>query len=64
MHRRPLRNAMWPVMLVFAASLAGCAMLSGTDADDLDPAVWQAIVDDADEAVPAILEPLKIGETK
>jgi len=45
--------------MVAAASLAGCAMLSGTDADDLDPVVWQSIVEDADDAVPAILlEPL------
>ena len=59
MHRRSLRNATWPELMVAAASLAGCAMLSGTDADDLDPVVWQSIVEDADDAVPAILlEPL------
>lgn len=60
MHRRPPRSATWPVLLVAAVSLAGCAMLSRTEADDLDPAVWQAIV--AEGAIPAILEPFKTGE--
>jgi len=39
-------------------------MLSRTDADDLDPVVWQAIVEDADDAIPGILEPLKPGENR
>jgi hypothetical protein len=61
MHRRSLRSATWPVLLVAAVSLAGCAMLSNTEADDLDPAVWQAITE---AAVPQILEPASTGENR
>jgi hypothetical protein len=61
MHRRPPRSATWPVLLVVALSLAGCAMLSHTEADDLDPAVWQAIVAEAPAALTVV--PLKSGET-
>jgi hypothetical protein len=53
-----LRNAMWPVMLVATIALAGTATLSGVAADDLDPAVWQEIVAQADVAASDLLEPL------
>jgi hypothetical protein len=58
MKRSSLRNATWPVLLVAGIALAGTAALSGADADDLDPAVWQAIVAQADMALPDLLEPL------
>ena len=58
MERRPLRRATWPVMLVTGIAVAGCVLLLHTDADDLDPVVWQAIVDRADLGLPALLEPL------
>jgi hypothetical protein len=56
MARSLRRNAMWPVMLVTAIALAGTATLTGTDADDLDPVVWQEIV--AQAAIADLLEPL------
>ena len=53
-----LGNATWPVMLVATIALAGTATLSGVDADDLDPKVWQEIVAHADVAASDLLEPL------
>ena len=53
-----LRTATWPVLLVTTIALAGTATLTGTDADDLDPQVWQEIVAHADVAASDLLAPL------
>jgi len=58
MKRTSLRRASWPVMLVATVALAGTASLTGVDADDLDPAVWQEIVAQADIATDDLLLPL------
>jgi hypothetical protein len=53
-----LRDAVWPVLLVTGGALASSAVMSGADADHLDPAVWQAIVERPDVALPVFHEPV------
>jgi len=46
------RNRIWPVLLVALVAALCAAMLSGSDAHDLDPRVWRAIVAGADFETP------------
>jgi hypothetical protein len=56
MNRFWKRHASWPVWLVLVLALTSGAVVSSGDADDLDPAVWRAIVAQADIAVPAFFQ--------
>jgi hypothetical protein len=50
MHRR--KNRRWPVLLVALTAAASSMVWFGAEAPDLDPRVWQAIVE------PEVFQPL------